>query len=254
MKVVFLGTPLFIQPIKDELTKHFQLVDSLSGADPDLIGADLGVVASYGRILTKQELNTPKYGFINVHPSLLPKYRGPSPIQTAILNNDKISGITIIKMDEEVDHGPILYQEKMELSGSDNFDILSKKMFLRASEILPKIIEDFAAGKIKPTPQDHAKATSTRRLTKQDGFIDINNPPPPDQLDRMIRAYYPWPGVWTKFEIRNSKFEILKFLPGQKIQVEGGKPMSVKDFINGYPSAKGIILSIFNKPILPLIY
>ncbi|MBU1031558.1 methionyl-tRNA formyltransferase, partial [Patescibacteria group bacterium] len=99
MKIAFLGTPQFVQPIKDRLAKHFTLTDSLNEAD-------LGVVAAYGRILTKEELNAPKCGFINVHPSLLPKYRGPSPIQSAILNGDKISGITIIKIDEEMDHGP----------------------------------------------------------------------------------------------------------------------------------------------------
>ncbi len=230
MKIVFLGTPLFIQPIKDELAKYFQLIDLLNKAD-------LGVVASYGRILTKQELNAPKYGFINVHPSLLPKYRGPSPIQTTILNNDKISGITIIKMDEEVDHGPIIWQEEIVLSISDNFDILSKKMFLRASEILPKIIEDFITGKITAKPQDHSRVTYCDKLTRESGFFDINNPPPPDRLNRMIRAYYPWPGVWTKLATSNKQLatRIIKFLPSKKIQVEGKRPMSFKDFVNGYP-------------------
>ncbi len=244
MKIVFLGTPLFVQPIKNQLVKHFVLVDSLNEAD-------LGVVASYGRILTKQELNAPKYGFINVHPSLLPKYRGASPIQTAILNGDKRSGITIIKMDEEVDHGPIIWQEEIVLSDSDNFDTLSKKMFQRAGEILPKIIQDFAAGKIKLTPQNHSRTTFTKSLTRQDGYFDINNPPPPEILDRMIRAYYPWPSVWTKVQITTSNNQqstinnrIIKFLPHQKLQVEGGKPMSVKDFINGYPDLEKVILPI----------
>jgi len=136
IKITFLGTPPFVQPIKDTLAQHFTLVDSLEEAD-------LGVVAAYGKILTPEELTKSKYGLINVHPSLLPKYRGPSPIQQAILNGDEISGITIIKMDEEVDHGPIIYQQQLELSDSDNFDTLSKKMFLEASKVLPKIIDDF---------------------------------------------------------------------------------------------------------------
>lgn len=223
MKIIFLGTPNFVQPIKEELAKHFTLVDSLNEAD-------LGVVAAYGHILTKEELDRPKFGCINVHPSLLPKYRGPSPIQATILNGDKISGITIIKMDEEVDRGPIIYQEELELSDSDNFDILSKKMFLRAKEVLPKIIEDFINGKIKPRLQDHAIATYCNRLTRESGYFDINDPPSPEVLDRMIRAYYPWPGIWTRWHGK-----IVKFYPEEKIQMEGKRVMGWQDFLNGYP-------------------
>lgn len=221
MKIVFLGTPDFVQSVKDTLTKHFTLVDSLEDAD-------LGVVAAYGRILTKQELETPKYGFINVHPSLLPKYRGPSPIQATILNEDKVSGITIIKMDDRVDHGPILYQESLELSSMDNFNTLSKKMFHRASEVLPKIIKDFVAGKTTPKPQDQSRATFCPLLTRESGFFGIDRPP--ENLDRMIRAYFPWPGVWTRW---NNK--IVKFYPNGKIQMEGKKVMPLQDFLNGYP-------------------
>lgn len=223
MKVAFLGTPPFVQPIKQELTKHFTLVDSLNEAD-------LAVVVAYGRILTKEELDSPKYGCINVHPSLLPKYRGATPIQQAILNGDKISGITIIKMDEQVDHGPIIYREQMELSDKDNFQTLSKKMFHRAADILPKIIKDYATGKIKLHRQNHTKALFCQRLTRDSGYFDISNPPSPEKLDRMIRAYYPWPGVWTKW-----KGKIVKFLPANMLQMEGKKPISYKDFLNGYP-------------------
>ena len=221
MKVAFLGTPDFVKPIRKQLSRNFTLVNSLKEAD-------LGIVAAYGHILTKNELNTPKYGCINIHPSLLPKYRGPAPIQTAILNGDKTSGITIIKMDEEIDHGPIIFQESLELSDKDNFDTLSKKMFLRASEILAEIIVDFVSGKITPQAQDHTQATFTPHLTKMDGYFDINNQP--DNLNQMIRAYYPWPGVWTRW---NDK--IVKFLPEGRVQMEGKKAVSFKDFLNGYP-------------------
>lgn len=223
MKVVFLGTPDFVKPIKDMLAKHFTLVDSSKEAD-------LAVVAAYGRILTPKELNTPKYGSINVHPSLLPKYRGPSPIQSAILNGEKISGITIIKMDEEMDHGPILYQESLELSDKDNFDVLSKKMFLRTAEVLPKIIDDFIEGNTNPKQQNHAEATFCKILTRESGYFDINTPPSPEVLDRMIRAYYPWPGTWTKW-----KGKIVKLHPGGVLQMEGKKAIPLKDFLNGYP-------------------
>lgn len=228
MKVAFLGTPDFVKPLKATLSKHFTLVDSLKDAD-------IAVIAAYGKILTQEELSTPKFGSINIHPSLLPKYRGPSPIQSAILNGDKLSGISIIKIDEQIDHGPLLYQEPLELSDSDNFDILSKKMFLRSSEVLPQIITNFIKGKIKPAIQDHSKASFCEHLTRQSGFFDIKTPPAPKILDRMIRAYYPWPGVWCKWTMNNGQLKIIKFLPENKLQMEGKKAISFKDFLNGYP-------------------
>lgn len=224
MKIAFLGSPSFVQPIKDTLAKHFTLVESLKDAD-------LAVVAAFGRILKPEELNTPKYGCINIHPSLLPKYRGPSPIQQAILNGDKVSGITIIKMDAEVDHGPIINQERIELYSSDNFDILSKKMFLKASEILPQIINDFIQGKAKPTVQNHKEASYCNRLTRKSGYFEISSPPSAEILDKMIRAYYPWPGVWTRW---NGK--IVKLHPEGAIQIEGKKAMQLQEFLNGYPN------------------
>ncbi len=224
MNVVFLGTPPFIQTIKDTLAKHFTLVDSLSDAD-------LVVVAAYGKILTKSELNSPKYGCINIHPSLLPKYRGPSPIQATILNGDVVSGITVIKMDEEIDHGPIIYQDQFALSGNDNTGTLSKKVFLRAAQILPKVVEDFVQDKLILKPQDHSKAIYCPLYTRNSGYFDINSPPEPEKLDRMIRAYYPWPGVWTRW-----KNKIVKFLPGKLLQMEGGKPTPLKVFLNNYPN------------------
>ena len=238
MKIAFLGTPDFVQPIKENLAKNFILVNSFKEAD-------LAVVAAYGHILTKEELNQPRYGCINIHPSLLPKYRGPSPIQTAILNGDKTTGVTIIKMDEKMDHGPILYQESLELSGKDNSQTLSNKLFQAANEVLPQIIEDFVKGKTTPKEQNHTDASFCERLIKESGYFEISNPPrllSPDGeanggqasseiLDRMIRAYYPWPGVWTRW---NGK--IVKFLPGGLVQMEGKKVLSKKDFLNGYPN------------------
>ena len=231
MKIAFLGTPDFVQPIKEELSKHFTLVDNLKDAD-------LAVIAAYGHILTKEELEMPKFGCINVHPSLLPKYRGPSPIQSAILKGDKVSGVSIIKMDEEIDHGPVIYTTKIILSPKDNFESLSKKMFLLAGSVLPKIIKDFLERKLKTVNQNHSKATFTPHLTKEDGYFDIDNPPTVEKLDKMIRAYFPWPGVWCKWSFgfaQDKKMKIVKLLPNQMIQMEGKKPISLKDFLNGYP-------------------
>ncbi len=266
LKVIFLGSPDFVQPIKEKLVKHFTLVDSLKEAD-------LAVVAAYGKILTREQLEAPKYGCINIHPSLLPKYRGASPIQTAILNSDKTTGITIIKMDTEVDHGSIIYQDIINLSENDNFDILSKKMFSLAAEVLPAIIADFTKGKTTPVEQNHAMATYCERLTRESGYFPIDNPPTPEVLDRMIRAYYPWPGVWTIWRVKSQesrvKEKIVKFLPARNathsvarrhafgkadgglagepeylIQMEGKKAVSKKDFLNGYPDFPNILFPL----------
>lgn len=258
MRVVFFGTPSFVIPVLEAIYKNFQLVgvvttptesavsqqaqkhnipilkptnlnqsfkQELAGLNPEL-----GIVAAYGQIIPKNILDIPRNGFLNIHPSLLPKYRGPSPIQTAILNGDKVSGVTIIKMDEKMDHGPIINTKEITLSEKDNFEILSNKMFQEGANLLIEVIPNFVAGKLQLKEQNHSIATFTKIVKKEDGYFEINNPPPPDILDRMIRAYYPWPTAWTKWDSK-----IVKFLPNNKIQMEGKKPISFRDFLNGYP-------------------
>ncbi len=218
----------------------------------------LGVLASFGAIVPNEVLNLFPHGIINVHPSLLPKYRGPTPVQTAILNGDKTTGVTIIKLDEQVDHGPILFQKKELIKENDTEESLYERLFKLSASSIVRTIELYLKGKIEPQEQNHKQASFTKRLIKQDGFIDIQSPPSPQILDRMIRAYHPWPSVWTKVQIATSnkqqltinkmpelrskeladssqKLEVrVKFLPDKKIQVEGKKPMSYKDFLNGY--------------------
>jgi len=104
--------------------------------------------------------------------------------------------------------------------------------------LVVEVINDILSSKANRQKQNESDVILTQYMKKSDGFFDIAHPPTKDKLNKMIRAYYPWPGVWTKFEIRNSKFEILKLLPEQKLQVEGGKPMSIKDFLNGYPKLR----------------
>ena len=192
------------------------------------LASDLFVVASYGKIIPKPILDIPKNGALNVHPSLLPKYRGASPVPATILNCDKITGVTIIKMDEKMDHGPIVATRKISLTWQEKFPDLINKLFQLGAELLVKIIPDFVTGKITLKPQNHKKATFCPLLTRESGFFDIENQL--EVLDRMIRAYYPWPGVWTKW---NNK--IVKFYPNKMIQMEGKKILSWKDFLNGYP-------------------
>jgi len=195
-----------------------------------LISCDLFVVASYGKIIPQSILDIPKYGALNIHPSLLPKYRGPSPVPATILNGDKETGVTIIKMDSKMDHGPIVSTSKISLSGQEDLPVLITKLFQLGAELLVKIIPDFVAGRLKPKAQNHSKATFCPRLTRKSGYFDITSPPDTPTLDKMIRAYSPWPGVWT-----NWKRRIVKFYPEGKIQMEGKKVLSLNDFLNGYP-------------------
>ncbi len=204
------------------------------------LDCDLFIVASYGKIVPQPLLDIPKLGAINIHPSLLPKYRGPAPILTPILNGDKETGVTIMMMDNEMDHGDLLSSKVLELSEQDNNQTLTTKLAQISAEILTKTLVKLIEGKIRPTPQDHSKATYTKITKKTDGYFDINNPPSPEVLDRMIRAYHPWPGVWTKW---NNK--IIKLLPCHSerseesrflIQMEGKKTIPFKDFLNGYPN------------------
>ncbi len=204
-----------------------------------LLTTDLFVVASYGKIIPQLILDIPKYGSLNVHPSLLPKYRGASPIQETILNGDKTAGVTIIKMDEKMDHGPVIITKQISLSGQEDFLTLINILFRAGAELLVDIIPDFIAGKCPLEEQNHGQATFTKLLKKEDGYFDINNPPSLEKLDRMIRAYSTWPGVWTLWEVESAKGKVkrvVKLLPGGKIQMAGKKPLTIKDFLNGYPN------------------
>ena len=201
---------------------------------------DLAILTAYGKILPQKILDIPKFGFINIHPSLLPKYRGPTPVQTAILEGEEKTGISIILLDKEVDHGPILAQKEVEIKKDDNHLSLNEKLAIIGAQVLLEILPLYINGKLKPVRQDRNKATFTRHISKQDGFIDPQNPPDKQTFDRMIRAYHPWPGIWTEVESKSqrdnkSKKLKIKFLPGGKIQPEGKKPMTLKEFKNGYP-------------------
>lgn len=236
LKIVFLGTPNYLNPIIQALDENFDLIktirspkgslDEIKGLQPDLL-----VVASFGKIIPSEILEIPKLGAINIHPSKLPLYRGPSPIQSQILDGVTESAISFILMDEEVDHGPIIFQEPFEIKPFDTFDSLLNSMFGKSAEILPTLINSLADNKLNLLTQDDSQATFCEEIEKEDGYFDIENPPSPEVLNRMIRAYYPWPTAWTKW---NNK--IVKLLPEGKIQMEGKNPTDFKSFLNGYPN------------------
>lgn len=234
---------------------------------------DLAIVAAYGKILPEEILEISKHGFINVHGSLLPKYRGASPIQSAILNGDKETGITIMKVDEKMDHGDIISNLKVQISNLETYESLSRKLAISGAELLIKIIPDYISGKIEPVEQDHSKATYTKIIKKEDGKIDWSKSA--KEIERMTRAFDPWPTAWA---IWNNK--ILKIIEAEalknggnskigevflcskstsiqrciavkcgegiliikKLQLEGGKILPAKEFLNGHKDFIGGVL------------
>jgi len=206
--------------------------------------AEVGVLGYFGRIVPQDLLSVFPKGIVNIHPSLLPLYRGPTPVQTALLNGDTKTGTTIIVLDKEVDHGPILSQQTEKILPDDTTDSLHSRLFKIGAELIKDVLPKYLNGKINPIEQEHGSATCTNHLSKKDGQFDIESPADKEKLDRMIRAYFPWPTAWTRIKI-NGKEKLVKFLPGQRLQVEGGKPMSTKDFLNGYPEMKSRIEKLF---------
>jgi methionyl-tRNA formyltransferase len=191
----------------------------------DLRQFDLGLVADYGRILPTTVLEQPQYGFWNLHPSLLPKYRGSTPLQTALLHNEKITGVTLFKLDEKMDHGPLIAQAQVDIDPAETYLSLLDKTASGAA----KLFNNINLEKFPLTPQNHSQATYTKKLTKADGFVPIEQlvpyltpilkkfnllhilsplpagsssqaepPIDPARLNTLIRALSPWPGVWSK--------------------------------------------------------
>jgi methionyl-tRNA formyltransferase len=158
---------------------------------------DVFVVVSYGKILPQWLLDLPKHGVVNVHGSLLPRWRGASPIQAAILNGDAESGATIMKLDALMDHGPVIATVTTPIHPEDTGGTLHDRIAQLGAEILPMTLTGLIDGSIQPEEQDHDAATSCGILTRDHGKIDWSTPA--SDISRMIRAYHPWPGTWTMY-------------------------------------------------------
>lgn len=250
--------PIF-QPKK--LKNNQQLKEQLLNLAPDFF-----LVAGYGKILPLSILNIPSLGSLNIHPSLLPKYRGPSPIQATILAGEKETGVSLMLMDEEMDHGPIIGRLKYKIGNEKlTYPQLEEKLAEIGADLLIKILPQWTRGKIKPSPQNHNQATFTKIIKKEDGEIDWQKEA--DFIERMVRAYFPWPTAYSQWQGKilkiieanasqpssplpegkvflNKKKE-LSISCGQgslilkKIQLEGGKILTAKDFLNGHPQFIG---------------
>ena len=202
---------------------------------------DLFIVASYGKIVPKVILDMPKYGVLNIHPSLLPKYRGPSPLQEQILNNEQNVGVTVMLMDAEIDHGPIISQSKIEIPNWPvNLVTLKELAAKTGAKLLLDNLPAWIDGKIKPVEQNHEEATFTKKVEKNDGLLDLEFGKPYENYLKT-KAFYPWPGTFffitkdnkkirviiKESEYKDGKFIITKVLP------EGKKEMSYEDFLRG---------------------
>ncbi len=259
--IIFFGSGWFVIPVIEKLMKlNLQLVitNDTNGKvvdfckeknipfasshlkDPETVEMikrlhpTVAVLASYGAFIPDEIIGLFENGIINIHPSLLPKWKGPSPVQYSLLNGEAQTGVSLIKLDNEIDHGPIIAQRPYDLTGNETSEDLLSILFEIGSEMVVELIEKLENGEqLSLTPQDHMKETWSYRIEKKDGRIDIINPPDREKLKNMIRAFYPWPGVWLTTELKNQT-KIVKLLPEGKIQVEGKNAMNYKDFINGF--------------------
>lgn len=190
---------------------------------------DFFVVIAYGKILPEEIIKIPKHGTLNIHPSLLPELRGPSPIITAILEDKKETGVSIMLMDEQMDHGPILLQKKYVVSEWPQESILEKELANMGADLLIQALQNIQEEEIKPKEQDHLKATYCRKIEKSDGFINLADDP---YLNfRKFQAFHRWPRVYfldkngkrviiTKARFENNEFVIEKIIPEGKKEID----------------------------------
>jgi methionyl-tRNA formyltransferase len=229
------GHKLAVSPVKAYAAARalpvFQPYRLLPEAQAELaaLRPDVVVVAAYGLILRQAVLDLPPHGCINVHASLLPKYRGAAPIQAAILHGERTTGITIMRMDAGVDTGPLLAQAKLPIQPDDTSSTLEARLAELGADVLAHTLPAWLAGQIQPQAQDEAQASLAPRLRKEDGRLDWSRPA--EELERRVRALDPWPGTFTTWEgrrlkvlesrIANSKSQI-SCQPGQVLRWDGG--------------------------------
>lgn len=184
------GIKTILQPVK---VRTPEFLDAIKELEPDLI-----VTAAYGRILTKDLLDVPRMGCINVHGSLLPKYRGAAPIQWALINGDSVTGITTIFMDEGMDTGDILLQKKIEITPNMSCQELYVKLEKLGAETLLETIQKLEKGTLKRTIQDHSKAVNVAMMKKEMGLINWNKRAV--EIHNLVRGTNPWPGAYTFYK------------------------------------------------------
>jgi methionyl-tRNA formyltransferase len=217
--VKMLAGDLQLPVLQPEKARHPDFVMQLQELTPDLI-----VVAAYGQILPQSILDLPRLGCLNVHTSLLPKYRGASPIQSAILDDQPHTGVTIMKMDAGLDTGDILTQESTPIAAEDNAQTLHDRLATLGAGLLVRTVRDLAAGKIVPRPQPVEGVSHTKKIKKEDGLLDWQQPA--RVLWNRIRAFTPWPGAFTFAEFTGQK-RMLKIWQAAPVPASPGEPGTI---------------------------
>jgi methionyl-tRNA formyltransferase len=198
-----------IEVIQPKRMKDEEVIDKIKEVNPDLI-----VVVAYGKILPKEIIDIPKYGIINVHSSLLPKYRGASPIHSAILNGDKESGVSIMYIEEGLDSGDVILKETCEITEDDTLGTLHDRLKELGAIGLEKALKLIEVGEVKAEKQDDSKATFVKPITKEQAKIDWNNTK--EVIFNQIRGLNPFPGAYT----HNEKNENIKIYKSEKLEKE----------------------------------
>ena len=245
-----------VQPEKIKLNPDFQ--SRLAALAPDAI-----IVVGYGRIIPQWMIDLPRFGNLNLHASLLPKYRGAAPIQWAIAEGEQVTGVTIMRIDAGLDTGDILTQRELAIASDDTAETLAPRLATMGAELMVETLHNLADKKIHPIPQDHARATLAPILTKEDGRIDFHRTA--TQIRNRLRGFQPWPGAFTTFRGKSLHLWSAQVAPQESVpknlgpaeltvadglllvgcgestalellelQLEGKKRMTARDFTNGY--------------------
>ncbi len=184
--------------------KNAAVIDGIAKLRPDCI-----VVAAYGQLVPPPVLEIPRFGCLNLHPSLLPRYRGASPVPAAILAGDDFTGVSVMLMDAGLDTGPLLARSQIPISPADTGGTLTARLSGLAARLLPEVLSRRARGDITSRPQEEAEASFTRPLTKREGEIDWSRPA--SEISRGVRAFYPWPGAYSRW--RGKRLGIIEAVP-----------------------------------------
>ena len=246
-----------------EKARDEAFIDILRGYSPDVI-----IVIAFGQILPKEILELAPFGCINVHASLLPKYRGAAPIQWAVIDGEEKTGVTTMQMDEGIDTGDILQVTEVVIDQKETGGSLFEKLAVEGAKLIVKTLEDLQEGKITPVRQDHSKSNYAKILKKELGNIDFNKDAV--EIERLIRGLNPWPSAYTKLKGKTLKIwnadvsdeeydgktgEIVAVdkkdftiktgkgcLVVKELQLEGKKRMPAEQFLLGYQLEKGVVL------------
>jgi len=227
-------------PVYDPEKLNSDFIEKIKTINRDSLGSEISpvfLVASFGKILPNELIKIPSRGTLNIHPSLLPKYRGPSPLPSTILDDCKQTGVTIMLIDGEMDHGPIIVEKEITVEEWPIYEIFEENMAREGARLFEEILGKWVEGKITSKEQDHSQASYTKKIIKEDGLLDLKADAYTNW--RKIQAFHQWPQTHflinqnfrvkiTEATFRNGKLEITKVIP------EGSKEISFTDFCQRY--------------------